>query len=312
MVGELWGFGAWRIEIGFGGSHQYFSNQLVPDRVVTVGRLSSKLCASGHDFKRRLGWMSDSSAPMIEARGLSKFYGDFAAVRDMSYSIEKGEIVAFLGPNGAGKSTTMKMLTGYLSASEGSAFIAGYDMSQNRIAGSRKLGYLPESGPLYPDMTPAEMLNFFGEARGLRDKELKESIADAVEAVELQTVYHKPIGKLSKGFRQRVGMSQALLHKPDVLIMDEPTSGLDPNQTDQIRDVILRWGQDRTILLSTHILQEVEAMATRVIIVNEGEKVADAPLSEFQTDGKTLSSEFRRLTKGLEPATEPHTDPNPS
>ncbi len=249
--------------------------------------------------------MSDSATPMIEARGLSKFYGDFAAVRDMSYTIKKGEIVAFLGPNGAGKSTTMKMLTGYLSASEGSAFIAGHDMAQDRIAGSRKLGYLPESGPLYPDMTPAEMLNFFGEARGLRDKALKDAIADAVEAVELQSVYHKPIGKLSKGFRQRVGMSQALLHKPDVLIMDEPTSGLDPNQTDQIRDVILRWGQDRTILLSTHILQEVEAMATRVIIVNEGIKVADAPLKDFQTGGKSLSSEFRRLTKGLESTAEP-------
>lgn len=234
---------------------------------------------------------------MIEARGLSKFYGDFAAVRDMSFTIQKGEIVAFLGPNGAGKSTTMKMLTGYLSASEGSAFIAGYDMSDQRLEGSRNLGYLPESGPLYPDMTAAEMLRFFGEARGLRDKELKECVADAVEATQLQSVYHKPIGKLSKGFRQRVGMSQALLHKPDVLIMDEPTSGLDPNQTEQIRDVILEWGKDRTILLSTHILQEVEAMASRVIIVNEGQKVADGPLSQFQAGDRTLAGEFRRLTK---------------
>lgn len=241
-----------------------------------------------------------NSPAMIEARGLSKFYGDFAAVRDMSFTIQKGEIVAFLGPNGAGKSTTMKMLTGYLSASEGSAFIAGHDMAKKRLAGSHKLGYLPESGPLYPDMTPAEMLRFFGEARGLRDNELKNCIADAVEAVQLQEVYHKPIGKLSKGFRQRVGMSQALLHKPDVLIMDEPTSGLDPNQTDQIRDVILRWGQDRTILLSTHILQEVEAMASRVIVVNEGHKVADGPLGDFQSDGRTLATEFRRLTKRTE------------
>ena len=234
---------------------------------------------------------------MIEARGLSKFYGDFAAVRDMSFTIQAGEIVAFLGPNGAGKSTTMKMLTGYLSASEGSAWIAGCDMSVQRLEGSRRLGYLPESGPLYPDMTPAEMLHFFGEARGLRDSLLKDAVASAVEATQLQTVYHKPIGKLSKGFRQRVGMSQALLHKPDVLIMDEPTSGLDPNQTDQIRDVILEWGQDRTILLSTHILQEVEAMASRVIIVHEGQKVADGPLEQFQSEGRTLASEFRRLTQ---------------
>ena len=240
--------------------------------------------------------MSDDS-PMIEARGLSKFYGDFAAVRDMSFTIEKGEIVAFLGPNGAGKSTTMKMLTGYLSASEGSAFIGGHDMANERLEGSRKLGYLPESGPLYPDMTPAEMLHFFGEARGLRDKELSQCVADAVDATQLHSVYHKPIGKLSKGFRQRVGMSQALLHKPDVLIMDEPTSGLDPNQTDQIREVILEWGKDRTILLSTHILQEVEAMANRVIVVHEGQKVADGPLDDFQSGDKTMASEFRRLTK---------------
>lgn len=242
--------------------------------------------------------MSDSSTPMIEARGLSKFYGDFAAVRDMSFSIQKGEIVAFLGPNGAGKSTTMKMLTGYLSASEGVAQIAGHDMANDRLAGASKLGYLPESGPLYPDMTPAEMLDFFAEARGMKSKQKKECIAKAVEITDLSSVYYKPIGKLSKGFRQRVGMAQAFLHEPDVLIMDEPTAGLDPNQTDQVRQTILKLGENKTIMLSTHILQEVDAMANRVIVVNEGLKVADGPIDEFRSDGKSLPSEFRRLTVG--------------
>jgi len=207
--------------------------------------------------------MSDSSTPMIEARGLSKFYGDFAAVRDMTFEVNRGEIVAFLGPNGAGKSTTMKMLTGYLAPSEGSAWIAGHEMASDRLAGSTKLGYLPESGPLYPDMTPAEMLDFFASARGLVNKEKKDMIAKAVELTDLSTVYYKPIGKLSKGFRQRVGMAQSLLHEPEVLIMDEPTAGLDPNQTDQVRNTILNLGKEKTILLSTHILQEVNAMATR-------------------------------------------------
>ena len=156
----------------------------------------------------------DTSAPMIEARGLSKFYGDFAAVRDMTYDVHRGEIVAFLGPNGAGKSTTMKMLTGYLSPSEGSARIAGHDMAKDRLAGAAKLGYLPESGPLYPDMTPAEMLDFFAEARGFKEKAKKELIAKAVEATDLSTVYHKPIGNCPRAFvsawewRSRCCMSQ--------------------------------------------------------------------------------------------------------
>lgn len=272
-------------------------------RVVTNEGHSTKLLGSVSDNLVDVSDLSEqtmnsTSTPMIESQGLSKFYGGFAAVRDMTFEVQKGEIVAFLGPNGAGKSTTMKMLTGYLSPSEGLARIAGHDMATDRLAGATKLGYLPESGPLYPDMTPAEMLDFFAEARGLKDKAKKASVAMAVETTDLSTVYHKPIGKLSKGFRQRVGMAQALLHEPDVLIMDEPTAGLDPNQTDQVRDTMLRLGQDKTILLSTHILQEVDAMATRVIIVNEGMKVADGPIDQFRTDGKTLATEFRRLTVG--------------
>lgn len=234
--------------------------------------------------------------PMIEADGLSKFYGDFAACRDVSFTISKGEIVAFLGPNGAGKSTTMKLLTGYLAPSEGVARIAGHDMSKDRLAGSEKLGYLPENGPLYPDMTPSSLLNFFGDARGMSEQRKRDRMAAVVDICALKTVFHKPIAKLSKGFRQRVGMAQALLHEPDVLIMDEPTAGLDPNQIHEVRQTMQKFGAEKTILLSTHIFQEVEALADRVIVIHEGRLVADGPMTDFTTNGKTLDSEFRRLT----------------
>ncbi len=233
---------------------------------------------------------------MIEADRLSKFYGEFAAVRDVSFRIGKGEVVAFLGPNGAGKSTTMKLLTGYLAPSEGRARIAGHDMSTDRLAGSARLGYLPENGPLYPDMTPYELLDFFARARGMEVSHKKRRIEAVVELCALETVLQKAIGKLSKGFRQRVGMAQALLHEPDVLIMDEPTAGLDPNQIREVRDTIHRLGEQKTILLSTHILQEVSAMASRVILVNEGRMVLDSTLADATKDGKPLDQLFRELT----------------
>lgn len=242
--------------------------------------------------------MSDKSqsVPMIEAQGLSKFYGDFAACRDVSFQVSQGEIVAFLGPNGAGKSTTMKLLTGYISPSEGVARIAGHDMATDRLAGSTRLGYLPENGPLYPDMTPSGLLDFFADARGITGSEKRERIDAVADICALSTVFHKPISKLSKGYRQRVGMAQALLHEPDVLIMDEPTAGLDPNQIAEVRNTMQKLGKARTILLSTHILQEVEALASRVIVINEGRIVADGPIEEFTTSGKALNTEFKRLT----------------
>ncbi|MBN01250.1 MAG: multidrug ABC transporter ATP-binding protein [Planctomycetaceae bacterium] len=233
---------------------------------------------------------------MIEAQGLSKFYGDFAACRDVSFQVSQGEIVAFLGPNGAGKSTTMKLLTGYISPSEGVARIAGHDMATDRLAGSTRLGYLPENGPLYPDMTPSGLLDFFADARGVTGSEKRERIDAVADICALSTVFHKPISKLSKGYRQRVGMAQALLHEPDVLIMDEPTAGLDPNQIAEVRNTMQKLGKARTILLSTHILQEVEALASRVIVINEGRIVADGPIEEFTTSGKALNTEFKRLT----------------
>jgi ABC-2 type transport system ATP-binding protein len=237
---------------------------------------------------------------MIEAIGLSKFYGMFTAARDVSFKVHEGEVVAFLGPNGAGKSTTMKLLTGYLSPSEGTAKIAGHDMMTDRLAGSARLGYLPENGPLYPDMTPYGLLAFFAEARGMPAPDRQTHIDRVVDICALATVMHKPISKLSKGYRQRVGMAQSLLHEPDVLILDEPTVGLDPNQTRDVRQTLHRLGEEKTILLSTHILQEVEAMASRVIVIHEGRLVYDGSVTDLKKDSRNLDVAFEKLT-----ATEP-------
>lgn len=233
---------------------------------------------------------------MIEADGLSKYYGAFTACRDISFRIKRGEVVAFLGPNGAGKSTSMKLLTGYLSPSEGVAKIAGHDMAKDRIAGSMKLGYLPENGPLYPDMTPYSLLDFFADARGLTGDYKHERLETVIDVCVLGSVIHKPISKLSKGFRQRVGMAQALLHEPDVLILDEPTAGLDPNQIAEVRRTLQAIGKEKTILLSTHILQEVTAMCTRVIMINEGRMVYDGSVEGLDTKGEGLDAAFGRLT----------------
>ncbi len=235
--------------------------------------------------------------PMIEAIGLSKYYGIFTATKDVSFSVHEGELVAFLGPNGAGKSTTMKMLTGYLAPSEGIAKIAGHDMSTDRLAASARLGYLPENGPLYPDMTPHSLLSFFADARGMVAPRKHDRIDAVIDTCKLESVVYKPISKLSKGFRQRVGMAQALLHEPDVLIMDEPTAGLDPNQIRDVRDVLRQLSATKTILLSTHILQEVEAMASRVIMINEGRLVYDGSVSDLGADSHGLQQAFHRLTK---------------
>lgn len=243
-----------------------------------------------------------NATPMIEADGLSKFYGIFAATRDVSFKVYKGEVVAFLGPNGAGKSTTMKILTGYLSPSQGVARIAGHDMSFDRLKGSMKLGYLPETGPLYPEMTPYTLLDFFAEARGMNKATKRQQIEKVVDLCALGSVIYKPITKLSKGYRQRVGMAQALIHEPDVLILDEPTSGLDPNQIRGVRQTMKRLGQEKTILLSTHILQEVEAMADRVIMINEGRKVFDGKLEDIDPGDKGLDHVFADLT-GHDPET---------
>jgi ABC-2 type transport system ATP-binding protein len=243
--------------------------------------------------------MSDkkNKTPMIEAQGLSKFYGPFAAIKDVTFDVSEGEVVAFLGPNGAGKSTTMKLLTGYLSPSAGAARIAGHDMQEDRLAGSARLGYLPENGPLYPDMTPFSLLEFFAEARGMSRAEKRQRIEAVIELCALGSVVHKPISKLSKGYRQRVGMAQSLLHQPDVLILDEPTAGLDPNQIREVRRTMERLREmKKTVLLSTHILQEVEAMASRVILIDEGKLKYDGAVKDLDPDRHGLDAAFARLT----------------
>jgi ABC-2 type transport system ATP-binding protein len=235
---------------------------------------------------------------MIEAKGLSKYYGPFVAVQDISFSIPQGQIVALLGPNGAGKTTVMRLLTGYLAPSDGTAAIAGLDVHEDRTEASKRLGYLPENGPLYPDMTPLDLLSFFGEAREIEPGQMKKRIANVTEQCELQLVLEKPIGKLSRGLRQRVGLAQALLHDPEVLIMDEPTAGLDPNQIRHFRNNIQVLGKTKTVLISTHILQEVDAIADRVIFIHNGRLVFDGAPDELKEDG-SLEQPFYRLTQNV-------------
>ncbi|MFO1031478.1 MAG: ABC transporter ATP-binding protein [Planctomycetota bacterium] len=235
--------------------------------------------------------------PMIEAVDLCKYYGSFAAVDHLSFTIRRGEVVAFLGPNGAGKSTTMKVLTGYLAPTSGTARLAGVDVVQNRVVAAEKLGYLPENGPLYPEMTPRELLTFFGEARGLSTSRLQERLEFVTAECDLGELLDKPIGTCSKGQKQRVGMAQALLHDPEVLILDEPTTGLDPNQIRHVRELVKKLGKTRTILLSTHLFQEVEAMAGRVLLVNEGKLAFDGTPAEFKAKGSgQMDQAFHTLT----------------
>ena len=252
---------------------------------------------------------------MIEAVGLSKFYGSFAAIRDVSFSVARGQVAAFLGPNGAGKSTTLKILTGYLTPSEGAARIAGMDVAGRRIETAARVGYLPENGPLYPEMTPRELLRFFGEARGLTNGVLVRRIDAVVSQCSLEAVIEKSIHKLSRGYRQRVGMAQVLLHEPDILIMDEPTAGLDPNQIRDVRELTRQLGKTKTILISTHILQEVEAVADHVILINEGRIVFDGTSREMAAEA-SLEDAFHRLTgraggKGPSEGAEPTAEEKP-
>ncbi len=234
---------------------------------------------------------------MIEANDLCKYYGSFAAIDHLSFTVHRGEVVAFLGPNGAGKSTTMKVLTGFLRPTSGTARLRGLDVVQDRIAAVDKLGYLPENGPLYPEMTPRELLRFFADARGMTETEFKDRLDFVTTECALADLLDKTIRKCSKGQKQRVGMAQALLHDPEVMILDEPTTGLDPNQIRHVRELIKRLGQTRTILLSTHLFQEVEAMADRLLLVNEGKLVFDGSVADFKQKGSgAMDQAFYKLT----------------
>lgn len=231
----------------------------------------------------------------IEVKSLLKEYGAQKAVNQISFTVAKGEIVGFLGPNGAGKSTTMKILTGYLQQTGGEAFVCGINVGEQPLESKKKIGYLPELNALYYDMYVREYLGFVAEVHEVKDK--KAAVERVIETVGLTVESTKKIGQLSKGYKQRVGLAAALIHDPEVLILDEPTTGLDPNQIIEIREVIRRQGQDKTVLFSSHILQEVEAVCDRVIIINKGVLVADDKLSELRktsAGGQVVSVEFDR------------------
>lgn len=222
---------------------------------------------------------------LVQANGLSKNFGEFKAVDNVSFSVERGEVAGFLGPNGAGKSTTMKMLTGFLPPDAGQALIDNIDVAIDPVTAKSKLGYLPEGAPAYGDMTVAEYLDFIASMRGLSAGVRSERLAEMVERVQLQEVWNRRIENLSKGFARRVGIAQALLHDPEVLILDEPTDGLDPNQKHEMRLLIRQIAAEKAIIISTHILEEVEAVCTRAIIIAEGRIVADkTPMELMQRD----------------------------
>lgn len=246
--------------------------------------LISKLFALSSHFK--------FETMSIEVKNLFKYYGEQAAVRDVSFSVEKGEIVGFLGPNGAGKSTTMKILTGFISADAGEVKICGLPVDVDSLNTRQLIGYLPEHNPLYLDMYVKEYLEFVGNIYGV--KNIKNRVNEMVQAVGLEVEQNKKLSALSKGYRQRVGLAAAIIHDPQVLILDEPTSGLDPNQLVEIRELIKKIGKSKTVILSTHIMREVEAICDRVLIINKGKIVADNTASELQSDSthQTVYAEF--------------------
>ena len=220
---------------------------------------------------------------MITLTGLTKRFGPLTAVDDISLSVERGEVLGFLGPNGAGKSTAMRMLTGFLTPNGGTVTVCGHDVVEERMAAQERIGYLPEGAPLYGDMTPASFLDFIARARGFAGEEKQRRIEAAIDKVQLGEVMHRPIDTLSKGYKRRVGLAQAIVHDPDVLILDEPTDGLDPNQKQQVRSLIRDMGSGKAIIISTHILEEVEAVCTRAVIIAEGRLVFDGTPAELQS-----------------------------
>jgi ABC-2 type transport system ATP-binding protein len=218
---------------------------------------------------------------MIEVKNLTKKFGANTILDNISFTVKTGEILGFLGPNGAGKSTTMKIITSFWTPTNGSVIIDGIDVAEDSIATRTKLGYLPETVPLYEDMRVFEYLKFIGEIRGIAKEEIKPRIKEVVEVCGLAKVLRKPIEELSKGFRQRVGLAQAIMHKPDILILDEPTTGLDPNQIVEIRELIKKLGREKTVIFSTHILSEVSATCDRAIIINNGRIVGEGSPAEL-------------------------------
>ncbi|MDP1929857.1 MAG: ATP-binding cassette domain-containing protein [Gammaproteobacteria bacterium] len=234
---------------------------------------------------------------MIEISHLTKKFDSFTAVDDLSFTVAEGEVLGFLGPNGAGKSTTMKVITGFLAPTAGSVTVCGHDISTDPIAVKSLIGYLPEGAPCYPDMTVLEFLDFIADIRGFHGEEKKQSIARVVQQVELGEVCHKTIDTLSKGFKRRVGLAQAIIHNPKVLILDEPTDGLDPNQKHHVRQLIRNLARDRIVIISTHILEEVSAVCTRAIIIAAGRIVADGTPKELEARSRYNGAVSIQLTQ---------------
>lgn len=212
---------------------------------------------------------------LLEVEGLSKHFGSFAAVDGISFSVARGEIVGFLGPNGAGKSTTMKMATGFLEPTSGRIVVDGFDMLEQPIEAKHRIGYLPEGAPAYGDMTPLQLLRFMAKIRQIPKEKIYQRVDAVIDRLQLQSVKNQPIDTLSKGFKRRVGIAQAILHEPDLLILDEPTDGLDPNQKHEVRQLLNGLSSDHAVIISTHILEEVEAICSRVILIADGKLVAD-------------------------------------
>jgi ABC-2 type transport system ATP-binding protein len=229
---------------------------------------------------------------------LTKQYGPQKAIDAISFEVKKGDIIGFLGPNGAGKSTTMKITTGYLAATSGTVSVNGVEVHQDPIAVKKMIGYLPEHNPLYLDMYVKEFLGFMGSLFGLKGKQLDNRVAEVIAMVGLEPEQHKKIEQLSKGYRQRVGLAHALIHDPEILILDEPMTGLDPNQILEIRKLIQEIGRNKTVVFSTHIMQEVEAICNRVVIINRGKIVADDSLANLKNENQNLEETFRSLTNG--------------
>jgi ABC-2 type transport system ATP-binding protein len=255
---------------------------------------------------------------MIEIRGLSKHFGPLKAVDNISFSVGRGEVLGFLGPNGAGKSTTMKMIAGFVTPTDGKISVCGHDVASEPVAAKSRIGYLAEGAPAYGDMTPRSFFDFVGEIRGFSRAERDRRIAEVVRRVHLESVVHQPIETLSKGFKRRVGLAQAILHDPDVLILDEPNDGLDPNQKHEVRALIREMAPEKAIVLSTHILGEVEAVCTRAIIIDKGRVVFDGTPTELEArapssvEKNRLDWIFRSLTSTEAPIDDSHRTPQPT
>lgn len=236
---------------------------------------------------------------MIKFENLTKYYGDFCAVDNVSFEVKKGEILGFLGPNGAGKTTTYRILTGYLQATSGTINVKDYNIHDHQLEIKKLIGYLPESAPIYHDMLVFDYLNYVADIRGVAEDKKTDHIKELADLCSLNEVMHKTVAELSKGYRQRVGIAHALMGDPEILVLDEPTSGLDPNQIAETREIIKRIGKEKTIIFSTHILSEAEATCDRVIIIDNGKVAADYTIGELREKTKDNSFEhlFRKLTK---------------